>query len=170
MYCPRCSHANLPGTDQCAKCMFDLAAVDVPMPQDRVEASLMDDPVSVLAPRLPVTVPASGSVADALARMIDRGVGAVLVLADDSRLTGILTERDLLERVAGRDDFSSIPTSEVMTPNPEVITSTDSLALALRKMSVGGYRHLPVVEDGRPVGVISVRDMLRHVVRLCVTP
>jgi CBS domain-containing protein len=54
-----------------------------------------------------------------------------------------------------------------MTRNPETVSLNDSLALALQKMDVGGYRHLPVVEDGKPVGVISVRDMMRHLTKLC---
>ena len=47
------------------------------------------------------------------------------------------------------------------------MTATDKLAFALLKMDVGGYRHLPVVKDGKPAGVISVRDLLRHITRLC---
>jgi len=47
------------------------------------------------------------------------------------------------------------------------VNLTDTLALALQKMDVGGYRHLPVVDEGKPVGVISVRDMMRHLTRLC---
>jgi len=54
-----------------------------------------------------------------------------------------------------------------MTPNPETVTSGDTLAFALGKMDAGGYRHLPVVAGGKPVGVISVRDVLRHVTDVC---
>jgi CBS domain-containing protein len=54
-----------------------------------------------------------------------------------------------------------------MTPRPETIVATDSLAFALHKMDSGGYRHLPVLENGRPVAVISVRDVLTHCTRLC---
>ena len=54
-----------------------------------------------------------------------------------------------------------------MTANPETVSTSDSLAFALHKMDVGGYRHLPVIHHGAPVGVVSVRDMLRHITRLC---
>jgi len=54
-----------------------------------------------------------------------------------------------------------------MTPHPETVGPADPLAFALGKMAGGGYRHLPVVKDGQPVGVISVRDILRHIVWLC---
>jgi CBS domain-containing protein len=54
-----------------------------------------------------------------------------------------------------------------MTRDPETVVATDTLAFALHKMDSGGYRHLPVLAEGRPVGVISVRDMLHHFTRLC---
>ena len=60
-----------------------------------------------------------------------------------------------------------LPIEKFMTPNPETVTADDSLAFALHKMDVGGYRHLPVLQDASPIGVISVRDMLRHITRLC---
>ena len=56
-----------------------------------------------------------------------------------------------------------------MTRRPETIRSSDSLAFALHKMDCGGYRHLPVVQDGRLLGMISVRDMLRHITDICRT-
>jgi CBS domain-containing protein len=54
-----------------------------------------------------------------------------------------------------------------MTRNPETVEPNDTLAVALHKMDVGGYRHLPIVEGERPVGIISVRDVSRHITRLC---
>ncbi len=166
MHCPSCYHLNLPGTDHCAKCLFDLASVDQPVPQDKIDASLMNDSVQVLSPRSPVTIPRSATLGDALARMLDRGVGAVLVTAD-TQLVGILTERDFLEKIAGEAEFERLPVERFMTPQPESVAGSDTLAFALQKMSIGGYRHMPVVEDGVPTGVFSVRDLLRHVTRLC---
>jgi CBS domain-containing protein len=78
-----------------------------------------------------------------------------------------LTERDFLTKVAGSAGFGRQPVADYMTHHPETVGPTDSLAFALGKMAGGGYRHLPVVRDGQPVGVISVRDILRHVVWLC---
>jgi CBS domain-containing protein len=54
-----------------------------------------------------------------------------------------------------------------MTPNPETVGPNDTVAFAMQKMDIGGYRHLPVVEDGIPIGIISVRDLMRHITRLC---
>ena len=118
-------------------------------------------------PRPPVTVPVAAPLADAMARMIDLSVGAVLVTDGAGKLVGILTERDFLLKVAGQSGFEALPVARFMTPDPETVTPADTLAFALGKMDAGGYRHLPVVENGRPVGVISVRDILRHITGLC---
>ena len=165
MYCPSCSHLNLPGTDLCVKCLLDLTSLDRPEPHDKVERSLMDDTVSILGPKKPVTIAATASLADAIRCMIDGGVGALLVTDARERLVGILTERDFLTKVAG-DTHGTV--SDYMTRDPETVVATDPLAFALRKMDVGGYRHLPIVSDtGVPVGVISVRDVLKHITKLC---
>ena len=60
-----------------------------------------------------------------------------------------------------------MPVSRFMTARPETVTPADTLNFALHKMDAGGYRHVPVVENGRPVSVVSVRDMMRHITRLC---
>jgi CBS domain-containing protein len=147
--------------------MLPLTNLDEPGLHDRVEHSLLHDKVTVLAPRPPVTVPADAVLGAAITLMLDQGVGAVLVTAADGTLAGILTERDFLSKVAGEAGFSALPVDRFMTPKPETVGPADTLAFALGKMDAGGYRHLPVVDAGRPVGVISVRDILRHVTRLC---
>lgn len=169
MICPVCGYKrNLPGADWCEKCQFDLSSIDRLSGSDRVEFSLLSDPVALLEPREPVTVPGDADLGVAMKEMITRHVGAVLVTEPDGQLSGILTERDFLTKVAGTVGFDALPVSRFMTRKPETVTPADPLAFALGKMAGGGYRHLPVVDDaGRPVGVISVRDVLRHVVHLC---
>jgi CBS domain-containing protein len=168
MICPLCGFSrNLPGADWCVWCLFDLAAIDRPTAHDRVEHSLMTEPVSALDPREPVTVPADADLGAAVREMIAKQVGAVLVTDPAGQLVGILTERDFLTKVAGTSGFDSHPVSAFMTRHPETVAADDPLAFALGKMAGGGYRHLPVVAAGKPVGVVSVRDILRHVVRIC---
>lgn len=168
MYCPTCNHLNVPGAEGCEKCQADLTALDRPTPMDKVEASLMSEPVSCLGPKPPVTVRDLASLADAMKIMLDRSVGALLVVNAQNQLVGILTERDFLTKVAGQPGFEQLPVGDFMTPNPETVSPLDPLAFAMQKMDTGGYRHLPVVgENDRPVGVVSVRDVLRHVTRLC---
>lgn len=167
MICPACDFLNLPGNDACEKCGLPLTQIDAAAAHDRLESSLATDPVSALDPRPPVTVLLTATLADAMARMIELAVGAMLVTDAAGSLVGILTERDFLLKVAGQPDFEVLPVAKFMTPTPETVAPTDTLAFALGKMDAGGYRHLPVVEGGRPVGVISVRDALRHVTGLC---
>ena len=114
----------------------------------------------VMPARSLVTMPATTKARQAAEVMARENIGAVLVTNDDG-LEGIFTERDLLARVvaAGRDpDATAL--AEVMTPKPDTI-ETRALALdALHKMHDGGYRHLPVLERGRLVGIVSRRDFI----------
>jgi CBS domain-containing protein len=144
-----------------------MTPLDEPAPQDRVERGLMTDPVSALGPREPVTVPADAGLGAAVRAMIDGRVGAVLVTRPDGTLAGILTERDFLAKVAGQPGYEALPVREFMTHDPETVGPAATIAFALGRMDAGGYRHLPVVDGGRPVGVVSVRDVLRYVTRLC---
>src|SRR5205085_6174419 len=139
-----------------------------PAAQDRRERSLMEDPVSVLKPGSAVTLPATATVTEAMQTMLARNIGSLLIVAPDGKLLGIFSERDLLTKVAGTEaDYANKPVRQYMTPNPETVKQTDTLGFALHKMDVGGYRHLPVLKDGQPCGMLSVRDMLRHITQLC---
>ncbi len=168
MICPHCAFDNLPGSEQCGNCQADLTQLDRPTAQDRVERSLMEDTIGQLKPRRAVTLTAGATVKQAIEVMLSNDIGAVLVVDDAGRLVGIFSERDLLTKVASPDiDHTSRPVSDFMTSNPETVRPTDTLAFVLHKMDGGGYRHLPVLKDGQPLGMISVRDMLRHITRLC---
>jgi signal-transduction protein with cAMP-binding, CBS, and nucleotidyltransferase domain len=169
MICPNCGYDNLPGSEECNSCLQDLTQLDRPIAANRVERSLMEDPVgSLCGHHKPVVVRPCASVHDAIQAMLTPGVGALLVVDDLGKLVGIFTERDLLTKaVDGQASYEELRVEQFMTPNPETVKACDTLAFALHKMDVGGYRHLPVVRDGRPEGVISVRDMLRHITRLC---
>jgi CBS domain-containing protein len=168
MICPNCSHDNLPGSETCGNCGGDLTQLDQPTAHDRVERSLMEDPVSALNPRPVISLPPTARVGQAIQTMLQFDIGAVLIVNEQGKLVGIFSERDLLTKVAGFDpDYPKQPVSEVMTPNPETVRPDHTLAFALHKMDVGGYRHLPVLKDGQPLGMISVRDMLRHITRMC---
>ncbi len=108
-----------------------------------------------------LSVGADESIADAARRMVDRGVGAVLVM-DGGRLAGILTERDVLRAVAdGIGEATTV--AERMTPHPETIDPGDTTDHAAVLMIHGGFRHLPVVEHGAVVGMLSIRDLMRVV-------
>jgi CBS domain-containing protein len=106
-----------------------------------------------------LTVEPDARLAEAARRMAQRGVGAVLVL-EGERLAGILTERDLLKAVAaGFTDEARV--SDWMTRQPETVEPDESTDHAASLMIHGGFRHLPVMEGGRPVGILSIRDLMR---------
>jgi CBS domain-containing protein len=105
-----------------------------------------------------LSVETSVSIVEVAGRMVDRNVGAVLVL-DDGRLAGILTERDVLRAVArGLSDTTRV--ADCMTANPETIAPDDTTEHAAVLMLHGGFRHLPVVQGDDLVGVISIRDLV----------
>ncbi len=107
------------------------------------------------------------TVRDAIKQMVSRRVGC-LVITVDGRLTGVFSERDVLTKVALNDiDVDATPVSQLMTPRPEAIPEASELVYALHKMAVGGYRHVPLVdEDGKPTAVVSMRDIVDYIVAL----
>jgi len=114
----------------------------------------------VAAKKPPVMIPAHMNVAEAARRMRDGNTGAAMVL-EGTRLAGIFTERDALFRVlAVAKDPQETPVSLVMTRDPQTIHPDKPFDEALRMMHEGRFRNVPVVEDGRPLGMVSVRDAL----------
>jgi CBS domain-containing protein len=111
---------------------------------------------------------ARADVEDALWKVVGEmkatGRGAVLV-EEEGTLVGIFTERDLLNRVDYSDPlWSHVVVRDVMTPYPMVIHADDSLSEALRRLTQGHRRHLPVVDErGRVLGLLSIRDILTHI-------
>jgi CBS domain-containing protein len=97
---------------------------------------------------------------EAATMMTKANIGAVIVLDAKERLTGIVTERDMTRRVVAKGlDPKETPLSEIMTKNPDTLSPDDSAFDALELMQARNYRHLPVVEDGKCVGMVSVRDL-----------
>jgi CBS domain-containing protein len=116
-----------------------------------------------------VTLPLDATVAKAIELMQKKKVGAVMVVTKGRprKLAGIITERDLLARVLAAKGYGRLKLEKVMTRAPESLRPKDSLAYALNKMSVGRFRHVPLVDDrGVPVGMLSIRDIIDFVVEL----
>jgi CBS domain-containing protein len=108
-----------------------------------------------------LTVDPSLPVTEVAKRMVAKDVGAVLVF-DDGGMCGILTERDVLRAVADGIDEGTL-VRDRMTANPETLDAEDTTEHAAVLMIHGGFRHLPVVEQGEVVGVLSIRDLVRVV-------
>jgi CBS domain-containing protein len=104
--------------------------------------------------------PPETSVGTAARLMAEKKVGAVMVV-EDGGLVGIFTERDAVYRVIAQGrDARTTRLAEVMTPDPDTVTPEESFGYALLLMHERGFRHAPVIENGRPVGIVSARSAL----------
>ncbi len=124
---------------------------------------LKTESVSRLNPTAPWQVHPTQPVQDAVRLMKDKKVGCVLVCVD-RRVVGIFTERDLMKRVLARNQALTMPVGDVMTLDPAAVQPKEPIAHAIRVMQKGGYRHLPVVVDGKPIGILSVRKIMHYLV------
>ena len=110
-----------------------------------------------------VTMSPMTPVSSAAREMMERRIGAVLIV-DDGALQGIFTERDALVRVLAQSrDPQTTLVAEVMTRDPDTIGPDETVVHALSIMNERGYRHLPVVDDDRIVGIVSIRDLYRSI-------
>ena len=109
-----------------------------------------------------LTVDPTTPLAEAAERMSDRGVGAALVLSND-HVSGILTERDVLRAVA-TGPVEGTHVAAWMTREPETVDVSEPTGQAAALMIHGGFRHLPVLEGDKPVGIVSIRDLMKVVV------
>lgn len=107
----------------------------------------------------PLTVDATATLTDAAALMDARGVGAALVM-NGEHLSGILTERDILHAVA-TGEVEGTKVGAWMTHDPETVGPEEQPGHAATIMLQGGFRHLPVLEDAKPIGIVSIRDLMR---------
>ncbi len=109
-----------------------------------------------------LSVAPEDTIGEAAEKMVDRGVGSAVVL-DFGRLIGIFTERDLLRAVADRVHSSEARVREWMTADPITVGPETPAEDAARTMLDNGFRHLPVVEGERAVGIVSIRDVARWI-------
>ena len=160
--CPYCGAENIEGDDVCLECTQTLTEMSVRVPGSSLEADLVRDRIDMLPPHSPLTVSPKDTVGAVLATMVDSRIGCVLVV-EQGKMVGIFTERDALLRLnSNAAKLFDNPISAYMTPNPETIPARSKIAFALHKMDLGGYRHLPVLDGDKPVGVISIRDILAY--------
>jgi CBS domain-containing protein len=125
----------------------------------------IQQPIRTLELGRAVVVESSSSVATTIELMQHKKIGCVLA-AHDGVLTGIFTERDILMKILNKNrDYVKMAVKEVMTPSPEALHLDDSIAYAMNMMSVGGYRHVPIVDEQRkPISILSVKDVVSYIV------
>lgn len=110
----------------------------------------------------PVTVPATATVADAIRAMTEYRVGSVIVPNADGSPAGIFTERDVLKLCAEvRTDFAKMSIRPYMTCDMTTGKPSDTVSEVLAIMTTKRFRHMPVVEDGKMVGVVSIGDLVK---------
>jgi len=129
-----------------------------------ISSEMFRQPVRRLFSKNALAVDVAQTVGEAVALMRETGFGAVAVTRD-GKIAGILTERDMVVRVIGVvEDFEKTPVERVMTPDPVTLRSDDPIVYVMHNMQVGGYRHVPVVDDDhRPVSIVSIKDVVRFV-------
>jgi len=110
-----------------------------------------------------LTTEATASLQEAAERMCERGVGAALVVNENGALVGILTERDVL-RAVSQGDVEGTHVAAWMTRDPDTVGVDDTTRTAAELMVRGGFRHVPVVDGTTPIGIVSIRDLMRIVV------
>ena len=160
MHCPACGYDNLIGTEVCDNCGADLAGHDLPQPAVTFHSTLLGEHLDGLGAPAPILVELDAPVGDAIESKHASGADCVLVVAAD-RLVGIFTDRDAVVKLAGRP-IDGLLVRDYMTPDPVVLRHDDPIAAAIHKMAIGGFRHIPILQDGRPTGVVSARDVFHH--------
>jgi CBS domain-containing protein len=161
LICPDCGTDNLAGVDSCEECGQDLRSLDIPLPKDGMQQTLLETTLREVGLLPPNVVSPEDSALDAVRMMQQTRHGSVLVV-DHGKLVGIFTERDVLDRIAGETvDLAALPIGVVMTRHPQHLTEDDVLAYAVHRMAVGHYRHIPVLREGRPIGFVSIRGVLK---------
>lgn len=165
MKCPFCGYENIEGEDTCQSCQGDLTAIDVEIePQSELERALLKDPISSVPPPKAVCLSPDTSIYDAAREMNKHRIGCILVVKE-SKLIGIVTERDILYKafIMADQDLTEVAISTIMTPEPECLHRSDTLAYALNRMSVGGYRHIPIMKGKVAAGLLSVQNILQYI-------
>jgi CBS domain-containing protein len=162
--CPVCGHENYAGEDACEECGGDLRTLDIPQDAVDFHGRLLGEHLDALGIERPPTVVAGTSARAAIARMKDDGLECLLVVEGD-RLRGIVTYQDAIVKLQGMA-LEGMVVDALMTPDPVVLRHDDTTAVALNKMAVGGFRHIPIVEDGRLVGLVQARNLFGHLLEV----
>ena len=110
-----------------------------------------------------VSVEPSASLADAVWLLAGKRIGAAVILGADRRIAGIISERDIVrvlaERGAGALDE---PVSQTMTRKVETCNESETVSSLMERMTSGKFRHMPVVDRGRVIGIVSIGDIVKH--------
>ncbi len=162
MLCPNCHTDNFEGEDTCANCSADLSTADTPQAVGDYQDTILGDHLDALGLGSPTVVDPGMPVAAAIRLMHESG-GDCLVVCDQGRVVGVFTDRDAAVKAVDKR-LGLFRIRDFMTPDPVILRREDTIAVAIHKMAVGGFRHIPLVDDGELIGVVSAADVFRHLV------
>jgi CBS domain-containing protein len=110
-----------------------------------------------------ITIEPSASLAEAVQLLAEKRIGAAFILGADRRLAGIISERDIVRALAaGGAAALEEPVSRAMTRKVETCSEGEAVASIMERMTTGKFRHMPVVDQGRLIGVVSIGDIVKH--------
>jgi len=110
-----------------------------------------------------VTIDPSETLNDAVRLLAAKRIGAALILGADRRIVGIISERDIVRALAdGGPAALDEPVSRTMTRKVETCTESETVSSIMERMTAGKFRHMPVVDQGRLVGIVSIGDIVKH--------
>lgn len=113
-----------------------------------------------------IVIDPGASLADAAKLLAEKRIGAVLVLGADRRMVGIISERDIVQALAARGAaVLDEPVSGTMTRKVEICNEGETISSLMERMTEGKFRHLPVLDQGRLAGIISIGDVVKHRLR-----
>lgn len=162
MPCPTCRYDNFQGEETCANCGADLVASDAPESAIEYRDTVLGEHLEALGIGSFQTIEVTAGVADAIRQMHLADTDCLLVLHDGT-LVGIFTDRDALAKATDKR-LALYTVGDFMTPDPVVLRREDTLAIAIHKMAVGEFRHIPIVDEGKPIGVVAAADLFRKLV------
>jgi CBS domain-containing protein len=164
MLCPSCGHENIEGADRCDECLSPLSKLDGDATAG-LARSVMEDNLCLLELEETLTVDPGTAAIDVARSMKTARSGCALVVAE-GKLLGIFTEHDVLHRMLGADaTAANLSVKELMSPDPEFLRESDSVAAALNKMSIGRYRHIPVERHDGSYTVTSIKSVLKYLAK-----
>ena len=172
MNCPSCGHENIDGSDRCENCLSPFRQLDIPSAEasEGLARSVMEDNLSQLDQEETISVAPDTPALEVARLMKNSNSGCALVL-DGARLVGIFTEHDVLLKMtdgptsSGSANDADVAVKELMSPDPETLHETCSVAEALNKMSLGRYRHIPFRKSDGSYAVASIKSVLKYIAR-----
>jgi CBS domain-containing protein len=110
-----------------------------------------------------LTIEPTTNVAAAAKLLAERKIGALVVTGPDQRVVGIVSERDIVQELAAHGAAClDLPLTDVMTRKVMTCTAADTICSVMERMTAGKFRHLPVLDQGRLVGIVSIGDVVKH--------